>query len=140
MRAAPLPLPGEKGEFPEKRELSAAAAAVLSRITRPAEGTLWQPPEPEILEGTDPELRRMMQGYFKSENWAEGEKELTRIASEEGMDGEEKGRILFYIGECQYFQYRPREAFLSFLLASDCCYHESRKWMIRIYRELTPIS
>jgi hypothetical protein len=161
MRPAPLPIlritrsmsDGRQiqqidGEMPERTDLSMEALSALAAALNPDRGTLWVKPEPVILEidrGSSDErrqllLKEILESSFSEKKWAEAEAELFVLSATNGLGGAEKARILFYKGQCQYFQDDPLSAFLSFLLASDHYYVESRVWMLRIYGDLTPVS
>ena len=145
----PFPLPQLKGKtFPEKRELSSAASYALSLILNPVQGKLWEAPKSEILAAditdnngsSQSALKKIINGPFARGNWQEAEKELKILSATENPEGNIRARIQFYMGECQYFQNNLNGAFLSFLVSSDYYYSESRRWMLRIYKELTPVS
>jgi hypothetical protein len=147
----PLPLPLlSLDTMPAKQDLSAEAAEALNNILGPDEGELWNQPEPVILpadyaeysdgnDGPASVLKDVLDGPFAEKNWEEAETRLEQLSADPDTDEELKARILFYRGECQYFQYQLQDAFLSFLVSSDFYYRDSRKWMIRIYRELSPV-
>ncbi len=161
MRPAPLPIlritrsmndgrriPQIDGVLPERAELSVEALSALAAALNPDQGTLWVKPEPVILDidrGSSNErrqllLKEILESSFYEKKWVEAEAELFALSATNGLDGAEKARILFYSGQCQYFQDNLPSAFLSFLLASDHYYVESREWMLRIYGDLTPVS
>jgi hypothetical protein len=161
MRPAPLPIlritrsvndgrqiPQIDGVLPVKTELSKEALSALAAALNPDQGTLWVKPEPVILEidrGSSDErrqllLKEILESSFNDKKWAESETELFALSATNGLDGAEKARILFYSGQCQYFQDNLPSAFLSFLLASDHYYVESRDWMLMIYGDLIPVS
>ncbi len=134
--------------LPQKMPLSDEAAAALLKILNPEQGKLWVAAESEILNADYSDssdkyqavLDGILDGSFAREDWPAAEAELLELSAVENLPKELKARILFYKGECLYFQHKLQEAFLSFLLSSDYYYTESRRWMIRIYRELTPVS
>lgn len=161
MRPAPLPLlrisrsfvdgrsiPEINGELPVKKTLSAEASASLSAALDPNIGNIWLKPEPTILEVDKAFsenrrqllLKEILEGSFSDELWKEAETELFSLSATNGMEGSTRARIQFYRGQCQYFLNDPYSAFLSFLAASDFYYLETRKWMLKIYSDLTPVS
>jgi len=147
VRPIPLPLLA-MDSMPAKKALSEQAAAALKSILGPTEGELWEQAEAEILSvdyGSDDGasgsiLKDILEGPFSRQEWSEAELELIQLSASLNLDKQMKARILFYKGECQYFQYRLQDAFLSFLVSSDCYYAESRRWMLRIYKDSTPVS
>lgn len=147
IRPAPLPLLRRR-EMPDRAPISAEATAALSATLDPVQGRLWVQPEPEILDidrgNTDNRrqqiLKEILEDSFANQNWTEANEELFALSATNGLDDAAKARILFYRGQCQYYLDDLRSAFLSFLVASDYYYPESRKWMLRIYGDLTPVS
>ena len=147
VRPSPLPLLNGKS-FPVKKELSSSALSALNLILTPVQGELWEAPKREILaedkadgeENSPSALKEIINGPFARGNWQEAEDELKRLSAAENTEGILKARIQFYMGECQYFQHNLNGAFLSFLVSSDFYYSESRQWILRIYKELTPVS
>ncbi len=147
IRPAPLPFLEGRG-FPDRTLLSAEAARALGNILSPETGELWVPAEREILKAdyTDAGdksqvvLKGILEGSFARGDWPAAEAELLELSAIKNLPKDLKARILFYKGECRYFQYNLQGAFLSFLVSSDYYYKESRRWMIRIYRDLTPVS
>ncbi|GEM_PF-3125277 len=147
IRPAPIPFLEGRG-FPEKTSLSDDAAMALGRILSPEIGELWVSAEKEILKADYSDtgdksqlvLKGILDGSFDRSDWPAAEAELLELSTTENLPKDMKARILFYKGECRYFQHNLEGAFLSFLVSSNYYYKESRRWMIRIYRDLTPVS
>ena len=147
LRPAPLPLLRRR-EMPDRAPVSAEATVALSAALNPVQGKLWFQPEPEILGidrgNTDKRrqriLKEILEDSFTNRNWTKADEELFALSATNGLDDNAKARILFYRGQCRYFLDDLRSAFLLFLVASDHYYPESRKWMLKIYRDLTPVS
>ena len=144
----PLPFPEfESTPLREKRTLSPEAYSGLKVVLSPAEGRIWIPPEPEILtiehalnsKSSQSSLKKIIDGPFSRGDWDEAESELFKLSAANGLEKNMKARIRFYTGECRYFQNNLEEAFLSFLVSSEVYYAESRRWMMRIYEDLTPV-
>jgi len=146
IRPAPLPLI-EMGSIIEKTALSNQAESVLNALLNPVSGELWVQEKPEKLSMDrrieDKEslliLKSIIGGSFADNNWQEAESELVKLSASINLEKNLKDAIMFYKGECQYFQYNLHGAFLSFLTASDSYYTESRRWMYLIYKDLTPV-
>ena len=47
-----------------------------------------------------------------------------------------QARAHFYLGQTYFFNNRPREALLEFLLADDSYYHEVELWKDACFRQL----
>ncbi|RKX68462.1 MAG: hypothetical protein DRP60_17950 [Spirochaetes bacterium] len=147
IRPAPLPFLEGRG-FPVKTSLSNDAARALQNILNPVQGKLWTAAESRILnadysdEGDKSQtvLKSILEGSFDREDWPAAEAELLELSAVENLPKDLKARILFYKGQCRYFQHNLQGAFISFLVSSDYYYSESRRWMIRIYKDLTPVS
>lgn len=161
MRPAPLPLlrisrsvvdgrsiPEINGELPIKEILSPEASAALLGAIDPDRGSLWLRPEPIILDVDKADsknrrqllLKEILEGSFSDGLWREAEADLFSLSAANGLDRAMRARIQIYRGQCQYFMDEPYSAFLSFLVASDVYYPEARKWMLKIYSDLTPVS
>ena len=161
MRPAPLPLlritrsfldgqpiPEIDGELPERKRLPSSVISALAAVLGPMQGELWTEPAPVILDvdkgysedRLQGNLRDILTGSFAEGEWELADSELFALSASNGIDGALKARIQFYRGQCQYFLNDPQSAFLSFLYASDYYYPASRKWMLVIYDDLTPVS
>lgn len=161
MRPAPLPrlrimrsfadgrpIPEIDGELPERKKLTASVISALAEVLDPIQGELWEEPNPVILDldrgHSDDRLQCLLMdilnGSFEERKWETAESELFALSASNGIDGAMKARIQFYRGQCQYYLGDLQSAFLSFLYASDHYYPESRKWMLTIYDDITPVS
>ena len=144
----PSPLPLLRNSFPEKKTLSSDAVSLLNTILNSDRGKLWIQGEAEILNidrgitenRRQNNLKEILEDSFIREDWADAEQKLFDLSASNGLDKALKARILFYIGQCQYFQNNLQSAFLSFLVSSDHYYPESRRWMLLIYGDLIPVS
>lgn len=161
MRPAPLPVlrisrsvidgrsfPEINGELPLKEDIGRDASAALFAALDPNQGQLWLRPEQMILDvdkaGSENRrqllLKEILEGPFLESLWREAEAELFSLSATNGLDRTTRARIQFYRGQCQYFLNDPYSAFLSFMVASDYYYPEARKWMLKIYSDLIPVS
>ncbi len=144
----PSPLPLLRNSFPEKKALSSEAVSLLNTILNSDPGKLWVQGEAEILNidrGITENrrqiiLKEILEDSFTREDWADAEQKLFDLSASNGLDKAQKARILFYVGQCQYFQNNLQSAFLSFLVSSDHYYPEARRWMLLIYEDLIPVS
>ena len=161
MRPAPLPrlritrsfedgrpIPEIDGELPDRARLAPSVISALAEIIGPIQGELWIEPVPIVLDVdrgySDDRLQGILldilNGSFERREWEVADSELFALSASNGIDGAMKARIQFYRGQCQYFRGDLQSAFLSFLYASDLYYPESRKWMLTIYDDITPVS
>ncbi len=156
-RASPLPvlkltktiengrdLPSEEPFLlPRKRTLQTATSDAVGRILS---GIRLPPgPEmlPEILEsdstpavgGESASLQYIVRGQFSEKNYPEAERLVKDFLSLRRR-AEVAAKARFYLGEIYYFQNKPREAALEFLLAEDEFYHETRPWLDACFRKL----
>ena len=160
MRPAPLPLlritrsakdggpiPDMDGEMPARLPMSSESVQALAKILGPMEGRIWKAPEPDILEADrgNSENRRqqllqeILAEKFSQGDWSGADAQLFALSAANGTDKATRARIQYYRGQCAYFMNDLSSAFLSFLSASDYYYPESREWMLRIYRDITPV-
>ena len=160
MRPAPLPvlridrsvrdgraIQAFEGDLPERQSLGREAVSTLATLLGPMEGALWVEPSPVILapetayseDRKQLHLNSIISKSFSGESWPDAEDELFALLASNGVDKATRARILFYIGQCRYFQDKREGAFLAFLAASDEYYAQARTWMIRIYADLTPV-
>ena len=160
MRPAPLPLlritrstrdgrpiPDMDGEIPTRLPMSSESVQALAKVLGPMEGRIWMAPEPDILDADQGNsenrrqqlLKEILDGKFSEGDWGAADTELFALSAANGMDDATRARIQYYRGQCAYFMNDLSSAFLSFLSASDYYYPESRIWMLRIYRDITPV-
>jgi hypothetical protein len=160
MRPAPLPLlritrstrdgrpiPDMDGEIPSRLPMSSESVQALAKVLGPMEGRIWEAPKTDILaadQGNSENrrqqlLKEILVGKFSEGEWGVADAELFALSATNGMDDATKARIQYYRGQCAYFMNDLSSAFLSFLSASDYYYPQSRVWMLRIYRDITPV-
>ncbi len=82
----------------------------------------------ERAKGRETTLARIVTARFPRGEWAQAEQELRNLYSV-FEEPQVRARALFYLGQTLYFQDRPREAFMSFLLAEPQLYQEVQPWL-----------
>jgi hypothetical protein len=134
--AAPLALPAGKGVSADTERAIAEILAGLAapqpsprgQQILPAEGT---PPVNEEQKG----LQAIVKGPFTGGDLPEAERQLRNFL---GLNRrrEVEARARFYLGQAQYLQGRPREAFLEFLLCEEVLYAEAAAWKAACLEQL----
>lgn len=100
----------------------------LSRTVLPSEAT----PSPDSEEAL---LQSIVKGPFMSGDVPSAEGELLDFLSLRRAPGVQ-ARAHYYLGQAFFFDKRPREALLEFLLAEDSYYHEVDQWKDACFSQL----
>ena len=139
MRTMPLPyitLPVmEKAARTPALELSPEAMRALEGIpsvSKPAEpaktGKIF-PQDLEAIEGGEESLlRSIVQGPMALKTWEAAQDNLRNFLSL-SRSIESEGRARFYLGQCLYFDRKPREALFEFLRARSVYPEETEEWI-----------
>jgi len=129
-------LPPERSVSPATRKaLSILLAAVptppqkeMVRTVLPSEAT----PSPDSEEAL---LQAIVKGPFMSGDVPSAEGELLDFLSLRRA-ADVQARAHYYLGQAYFFDKRPREALLEFLLAEDPYYHEVDQWKDACFQQL----
>jgi hypothetical protein len=131
------PLPSDLSfKLPEEKPISTATAAAIGEIMS---GVQEQEPvgmQLQILEsdltpaagGELASLQVIVSGQFARANYAEAERLIRDFLSLRRAP-EVEARARYYLGQIVYFQGKPREAAMEFILAEDYFYHETQPWL-----------
>ncbi len=138
----PLPgiaLPG----LPPVRSVSAktqkALAVLLAAVPEPAQPQMNRSVLPaEATPSPDRDetlLQGIVKGPFSAGDAPAAENQLLDFLSL-NRPADVQARAHFYLGQTYFFNNRPREALLEFLLADDSYYHEVELWKDACFRQL----
>jgi hypothetical protein len=142
-RAVPLPLISLPSaipdtlvfeETPRQGELSGEAERALDNIPvyqrNPAalKNSHIFPQDMEITGGEDYLLSSIIQGSFSAKEWNTAQDEIIRFLSVSRSRTSE-ARARYYLGQCYYFNYAPREALFEFLQARPVYPNETAEWI-----------
>lgn len=129
--------------LPEQRNVSLNTGRAITQIL----SAIKLPPPPEmeleILEsdltpatsGQLASLQFVVTNQFAKKNFADAER-LIRDFLSLPRKPEVEARARFYLGEITYFQNKPRDAAMEFLLAEDYLYHDTQPWLDACFRKL----
>jgi hypothetical protein len=79
-------------------------------------------------EGEDYLLGSIIQGSFSAKEWNAAQEEIVRFLSVSRSRPSE-ARARYYLGQCYYFSYAPREALFEFLQARTVYPNETPEWI-----------
>jgi hypothetical protein len=143
IRAVPLPLISLPSAMPETLvfeetprhgELSGEAERALGNIPihqrnrAVLKNSHIFPRDMEIAEGEDYLLSSIIRGSFSAKEWNTAKDEILRFLSvSRGRSSEARAR--YYLGQCYYFSYAPREALFEFLQARPVYLNETAEWI-----------
>ncbi len=100
----------------------------MNRSVLPAEATPSPDRDETLLQG-------IVKGPFSAGDAPAAENQLLDFLSL-NRPADVQARAHFYLGQTYFFNNRPREALLEFLLADDSYYHEVELWKDACFRQL----
>ncbi len=122
--------------LPEEKPVSAATTKAIGEIMKEAGSGQGRPTTLDILEddrtpaasGELASLQAIVSGQFGKADYAETER-LIRDFLSIGRSAEVEARARFYLGQVIFFQNKPREAAMEFIMARDYFYRETQRWL-----------
>jgi hypothetical protein len=130
---------------PPERKVSAAAtrtiALLLQGIARPSAPERQPevfPSDATPIPGTElSRVQRIVAGPFAGGDMQEAQKQLLDfLGMRRGPDVEAHAR--FYLGQTYYFQGKPRDALMEFLVAEDFYFKQVQSWKDACFKKLEP--
>jgi hypothetical protein len=127
---------GASGETYSPADLSPQAARVLENVPArlPLDPALKRPRvfardlEIHPAGGEEYTLTSIIKGSFAAREWETAREDLVRFLALP-RSPEAKARAQFYLGQCCYFLYKPREGLFEFLAVQERYPAETMEWI-----------